>query len=252
MKSLSLNTTVVPPGVYDGWDDHAEPIVDAQAFLPGLLKRTEAAHLGDAILVPDRIPPVPTRRLVVFVPNGEMDDKALARRVWLLAGDSGLNVLYLALTPSDPWDANHRRRLTDLALMTSGNDVRAQAIVSKHQNWLSAFAEIQRPGDLAVCQEGHWVAEHILWRRPLGELLVESAELPVYSMSGMKIGPALHQQQRSKEIQGWMASIVLIAAFFGLQVAIDKSSSGMASTFMLCLSIFVEFYLLWKINEWIG
>jgi hypothetical protein len=252
MKSLSLHTTAVPQGVSDGWDDHLGSIVDARAILPGLLKRPEAAHAGDAILVPDRIPPTSTQRLVVFVPDGEMDDHALARRVWQLAAGSGLNVLYLALNPSDPWGAYQRRRLYDLAFMTSGNDVRAQAIVSEDQNWLRAFAGIQRPGDLAVCLEGHRVAEHILGRRPLGELLVESAELPVYSMRGVKIGLALHQQQRAKEIQGWMASIVLIAAFFGLQVAIDQSSSGMASTFMLCLSIFVEFFLLWKINEWIG
>ncbi|MBN1147648.1 MAG: hypothetical protein JXA78_10365 [Anaerolineales bacterium] len=252
MKSATLHTTLIPVGFSDGLANRAGNSVDIQTFLPGLSALSATALGKDAVLIPDRIPVTHTQRLVVLIPDGEIDENALARRVWQLAVGMGPKVLYLALAPGDHQVAYQRRRLAGLAFMTTGNGVRAQTSVSIKNNWPQALEEALHPGDLLICLADHQISDRIVWRRALGEVLAESVAVPVYLLAGLKIGLAPYQRRWIKEMLSWTASLIWMATFFGLQVEIVRSTGGSVSTLLLCLSILVEFYFLWKINEWIG
>jgi hypothetical protein len=252
MRSLTLPNAIPHSTASAGFEAQAGVPEDVQNLFPGLLKLQDTALTGDTILIPERVSAVPLRRLVVLVPDGETDDRELARRIWLLASGLGLQVLYLALPLADSWEAYHRRRVADLALMTSGAMVRAQTEVSVEKSWQRAYQGIECPGDLVVCLGSPKNAGQPQNRKPLGELLAENIGVPVYMMMSVTIGPALHRQKRIRELGGWIAAIVMIGTFFALQIAIDRSTSGQASTISLCLAVLVEFFLLWKINDWIG
>lgn len=252
MKFLTLPKTTLLSGVSAGLIDKIHPKDVAQNLLPGLSELQGTELSGDTILIPDPLPGISIKRLVVLIPDGEIEEKDFAKRIWLLASGLGLNVFYLALSVADPWEAYQRRRAASLAHLTSGYEVRAHAEVSNEKNWQRAYGKMKRPGDLIVCLEGAKVTWQLLRRRSLGALLAETTGVPVYMMSGVKAGSALPQQQRNRSLRGWIAAIILIGVFFGLQVAIDRASSGMPSTILQCLSVFAEISLLWKINDWIG
>lgn len=252
MKVETLHTPTISTSLSSGLADPTDLPVEFQVFLPGFSELPEAALRKDTILIPDRIPVTPTRRLVVLVPPGEVDERTLVRRIWQLAANSSLSVLYLAIEPDDLYLASQRRRLSGMASLTSSPEVRARASVSPEKSWPRALESTLHPGDLLVCLAGHTIRGHFVRRRKLGEILVERVAVPVYLIGDLKIGLSPMQQQRIKSIQAWTASFTLIVAFFGLQVELNRSISGTMSTFLLCLSVLAELYILWKINQWIG
>ena len=110
---------------------------------------------------------------------------------------------------------------------------------------------IQRPGDLPVCLAGD-SKQGLFQRQPLSKWLAVGLKVPVYEFGDLQVIPAPPSQHWLPNMIAWIASIALLAAFFWLQVGIYNSTAGPQATILLCLSILVEVYGLWKINEWIG
>jgi hypothetical protein len=222
------------------------------ALVPGISKLTAAALDGDVILIPDDLPVTPILRLVVLIPPGDIDEHSVTRRVYQLASGSRSNVLYLAMAPQDDQAPFQRRQLASLASLTTGKDVYAEIKLCTEKTWLQALKKILTPGDLLVCLADHPVFDYFFLRRKLGERLARHVTVPVYLVNGLKVGRAHHTQQVVKEIEAWTAFLVLLVSFSVLQVGIQRSTDKMVTTIMLCLSVLVEIYFLWKINEWIG
>lgn len=222
-----------------------------RAVLAGCAQLPPAALEADTLLVSDQLPPVPTRRLIVLVPAGEVDEHALARRVWQLAASSGLSVLYLALTQDADQVSTQCRRLVNLAALTTYPRVRADTNVHTEKNWSKALRRTLQPGDLLVC-----LAEDrtpgLFQRQALAKRLAMDLSVTVYQLGGLQVKPAPSSHHWIKDVLAWAASITLIALFFWLQVWIDPTSARPQATLLLYLSILVELYGLWKINEWIG
>jgi hypothetical protein len=220
-------------------------------FLPGIAQLPQALLAADILVVPDQVLPFPAQRLIVLIPAGEIDEQALARRVWQLASCCGLSVLYLALSPDQDQVSYQRRRLAHMAAMTAYPHVQADTKVHLYKNWSEALRHFLKPGDLLVClADDH---PHVFFRRkPLAQQLSANLGVPIYQLGGLQVKPSPLDQYRIKNIFAWIASIALISAFFWLQVGIDRASGNPQSTILLCMSILVELYGLWKINEWIG
>jgi len=222
-----------------------------RAVLTGSSQLPQTALEADTLLVPDQLPPVPTRRLIVLVPAGEIDEHALARRVWQLAACSGLSVLYLALSPDADQVSYQCRRLVNLAALTTYPRVRADTNVHTEKNWSKVLRRTLQPGDLLVC-----LAEDrtpgFFQRQALAKWLAMELSVTVYQLGDLQVKPALPSHNWIKDVLAWVTSITLIASFFWLQVGIDRSSAGSQATILLYLSVLIELFSLWKINEWIG
>jgi hypothetical protein len=253
MKALSIHSILIPSDHSrfnkDGPPDLAAQI---QAVVPGFARLPASVIDQDVLIIQDKLPLKPTRRLVVLVPPGEVDETALARRVWQLAASSGLDILYLALSWDDAQTPYQRRRLAGMAALTCGQDVRAHACVSAEKDWRQALKRTLQAGDLLVCLASHKVPKYLVWRTPLGKQLARTAGVPVYLFEGFKIGPTLQVRQALREALAWIISIFLMAAFFGVQAGIDRFAAEPLSTIGLFLTVVVEVYLLFKVNEWIG
>lgn len=222
-----------------------------RAVMPGYLKVPAALVAGDILLVPDHFLPVATRRLVVLVPSGNLDEKDLIRRVWQLAVSSGLEVRYEALVSREELAATERRRLLGLAEGTADRAVRAQINLNGTKSWTQALKGRLEPGDLLVCLADYPADGLYFWRRPMGERLAKDMHIPVYLLSGLRVERAPYAQPWIKETLVWLASFALIAAFFWLQTGIDHTSIKPFSTILLCLALVGELYTLWKVNKWI-
>jgi hypothetical protein len=222
-----------------------------RAVLAGSSQLPASALEADTLLVSDQLPAVPTQRLIILVPTGEVDEHALARRVWELAASSGLSVLYLALSPDADQVSTQCRRLVNLAALTTYPRVRADTNVHSEKNWSKALRRTLQPGDLLVC-----LAEDrtpgFFQRQALAKRLAIDLGVTVYQLGDLQVKPVAHAQDGLKTILAWIASLALIAFFFWLQVWIDPTSARPQATFLLYLSILIELYGLWKINEWIG
>ncbi|HEX6304831.1 MAG TPA: hypothetical protein VFZ76_11620 [Anaerolineales bacterium] len=223
---------------------------DISVFLPGFHHGGNRARGEDRLIIPDRIPVTPTRRLVVLIPDGDLDHKSLVNRIWELASTSGLNVLFLALSPGQNEVAYLRRHLADLAAMTNYGHVGASTKIIVAGNWTQAVAEILHAGDLLVCMAKHRVAYRVLGRKILGELLSSSFNVPVYLLGGLLIGTSRRRQKLIREILAWLVFLAVIAGFSSIQIWIDQGYGKPLSTILLCISVVFELLLIFIVNEW--
>jgi hypothetical protein len=252
LKTFALHATDISTGQTSPFQASiSEFSPQLLALVPEISELTATGLDGDVILVPDDLLIAPIRRLVILIPSGEIDERSLARRVYRLASASHNNVLYLAMDPENERSPFQRRQLASLASLTSGKDLYIEAKLCVEKTWFQALDKILSPGDLLVCLAEHPIFDYFFLRRRLGERLAGHVSVPVYLLNGLKVGRSPHTQQTIIEIEAWFAFLVLIVSFFVLQVGIQRSTNNPATTYLLCMTVLLEVYFLWKINEWI-
>lgn len=245
MTVISIPVQVVIPG------QPAALSAQVRAVLTGSTRLPQTALEADTLLLPERLPPVPARRLIVLVPAGEIDEHALARRVWQLATSSGISVLYLALSPKIDQASYQSRRLVSLAALTTYPHVWVDTNMHTGKHWSQVLRHTLQPGDLLVCLAEDRAPGH-LRRQTLARRLAADLGVTVYQLGDLPVKPAANSPIWMRDAFAWVASIALIASFFWFQIEIDRSLAGAQSTLLLVLSILVEIYALWRINTWIG
>jgi hypothetical protein len=248
MKMIAVRPTLLPGAV----EQPAGPNTLITAILPGRNLQDIPELQMDTLIASDHCPLRPTRRLVVLVPEGGLDETDLARRVWLLASHASLRVLFLGRSPDQESDSDVRRRLALLAAAVHQGEVNAQASVVIGKSWLRAVEGVLTGGDLLVCAAGHKISHRIIARTGLGDALAETFQVPVYLLGGLPVGhsPAFGKQLRS--LVAWAVSIAFLIAFSGLQIWLSQNASGRLITVLLGLSVIFEGIALLKIIEWIG
>ncbi len=205
--------------------------------------RKQPAAGGGLLLVPEGVSLPPARRLVVLVPDADLDETALARRIWNLAAPSKLAVLYLGLSPaaSEEWHA--RRRLATLAALTRDEGVQVITALAAETDWLGALRPRQRNGDLIVCHAEQMAPS---WRgaRPLGKVLCQTLHLPVQLLEGFYAGDLAPVARPAARIMFWGGSIAILAGAFWLQVQISAQFRNWPEIALMMLSVVAEFGLI--------
>ena len=197
----------------------------------------------DLVIVDSALPPT-ARRLVVLVPDQDIDEAELARRVWSMASPRGLGVLFLSLRHGDVEEPHLRLRLATLAAMTRDRRVHVDTHLRHERDWVQAVQNLWQTGDLVVCDAAQSLNE---WngRRSLGLTLTSELKVPVCLLAGFHLQtPARRVNPLARLVYG-IAPLIIIAGFFLIQVQLDRVSSGWAHTILMSISVLVELGLIW-------
>ena len=216
-------------------------------LLPGL-ENEEITFSEDFLILPESRPIRPALRLVVLVPENELNETELARRIWKLAAPGSLSILLLSVSSSPQTETYLRRRLATMAAMTGDEQVQVGTTLAAAKTWADAVRDVWRPGDLLVCYEGHFKANWIIRRVEIGQEISKALNAPVYFMAGLRLGPSLNHQNWPKELVTWSIAISLLIAFGWLQISIDRATDGWISTIILILTVLVEIIVLFILN----
>jgi hypothetical protein len=192
--------------------------------------------------------PLPAfRRLVVLIPNADLDEIRLARRIRAMMSPHKAGILLLSTVIREGEGPLERRRLTNLAAILSDPfyTVTSKTISAKH--WVGEIKENLLPGDLLVCLNGHKAPSRSLKSQTVGQALSGELPCPVYILQNIAIKEVFHQTI-SHRIIGWMVPIVMILLFIGFDVRIAKDAGGWVSTLLLWIVFMVEAGLIWSWN----
>jgi hypothetical protein len=217
---------------------------------PRLQTQPQAASLPDlrpaSVSVPTLAPaPKPVRRLVVLVPNLEMDEVEMARRIWELASPPHLAVLFLALCTDAVDEPRIRRRLATLAALTRDERIAIETRLEFGRNWIAKLKAILRDDDIVICYADHTVG----WNhKPLSHVLDEKGA-SVWTLKGLEMTTAQVHRKPFAEFVFWFVSLAIIAVFLWLQIRILTISEGWAQNTLLYLSVPIEIGLLWVWNN---
>jgi hypothetical protein len=201
------------------------------------------------ILMPQAEPsPKIQQRLIVLVPVVDGDDAELARRVWAMAVSPHLQVLFLSLCPDPAEEPRLRRRLIGMALILQNEYIPVEVRIDTGDDWVQKTLALRHPSDIVVCQAEHKIG---IWGLSLGRLLKSNLSGPVYVLSGLyprrRVRPGL-----LTEAICWAGSVMVVVAFFWLQVKLGMLSNDWAHTSLLYISVPVEVWLIWTWNSLLG
>lgn len=183
----------------------------------------------------------PVRRLIVLVPNLDMDEVAVARQIWELASPPGLAVLFLGLCADIIEEPRMRRRLIALAALTRDARVPVETRLEFDHNWIRRVKAILGSGDIIVC---HAEQRTGLWRKPLSQTLAAMGA-PVWILAGFYPPINGSRPGRLTEVIFWAISMAILVGFFWLQVQIARLPKDWTQSTLLSLSVLVEVGLLW-------
>lgn len=199
------------------------------------------------LLLPANGVAIPPRRLVVLIPDQDVNEADLARHLWTWAETAELDILLLgSITQGD--EAYVRRRLTNIASFLRNGRIRVETTLRHQNRWEPALQESSRPGDLLVCHAEQRISYNGLKKYPLSEVLLTTFNKPVYVLKGFYPGLRV---ELSLPIGRWISAVVpiiIIIGFFFLQIRIDIDKTGWIGKILFMLSILIEAVLigLWE------
>ena len=190
------------------------------------------------------VDPESAHRLIVLVPDSDLDYAAATRRVWELASELGTRIQFISLYKDTARESSLRRQLVTMSAMVQDGNVSAEAKVEFGNNWVNVVKSNWQAGDMIVCfAEQHAGPLH----RPLSQILESNLNFPVYILSGL-------YPQKSKS--NWLSQVIVWSGFIGiiicfgiLQVKIVQLPEGGFQNALLIFSIIPEFWLIlvWNI-----
>lgn len=134
-------------------------------------------------LIKDDQPLPQANRLIILVPDLSIDHIALGRRIWDLASINGSKVVYLSVVKSFDEELRALRKVAALSAVTRDVFIDVETHVQFNKSWQKALQRMVKSGDIAICIDCHVVPARIFGHKPLGDLLAEKLNLPVYVLS---------------------------------------------------------------------
>ena len=182
----------------------------------------------------------PARRLIVLVPDADLDYAAATRRVWNLAGEMESHILFIGLCKDAAEEPRLRRQLITMTAMVQDGNTSAEAIVETGTDWLAIVKRTYQKGDLVVCFGEQRVG---LLQKPLSQILQSNLSIPVYIVSGIFMEHSGLNWRSQATL--WTGYAGIVIAFCLLQIRIVQLPRDGFQSILLLLSILPEFWLIW-------
>ena len=198
-----------------------------------------------AILTLTDQPPQRASRIIVLVPESEVDIALAARRIWELANASGGHVQLLGLCRNATQEPSLRRQLVTISALVGDGRVSVESRVELGNNWLDIVKRDAREGDLIVCFAEQRAG---IMHRPLNQILESNLKTTVYIISGLYQADRTRANWLSQAI-AWIGSIGIMGLFFLLQIRIGTTQQEWEQTLLLILSVLGEIWLIWGWNS---
>jgi hypothetical protein len=188
-------------------------------------------------------------RIIVLVPEAEIDPAHAAMKISEIATTTAASVQFIGLSADLSGEPALRRQMATLSAFLETDLIPVRSRVEIGSNWLNALRMEWRTGDIIVCFAGVPAG---MVRKPLSQLLESSLEAVIYVIDGLPHQAPPPSSGRWSSVAGWSGSLVILLGMFWLQVDITHVPAEGTRTLLLCVSVFIEFGLIWLWNSLFG
>jgi len=188
------------------------------------------------------------QRLVVLIPDQDVDETEIAREIWELASPAKFSVLLLGVCSNSNDEPTVRRRLVTIAGLIREPRISVDIQLDFGNNWIKNLQAILISGDVVICHAEQYTG---MGHKPLALALTE-AGIQVMVMTGFY--PEIHKSATAlfRESLFWVVSVIILAVFFWLQIRMLRVSDELAKNILLGISVPAEIGLLWLWNSRLG
>ena len=185
------------------------------------------------------------QRLVVLIPNLDVDETAIARKIWDLAFPARLSVLLLGLCPSLNEESSVRRRLITIAALIREPRVPVEIRLDYGRNWIKSLKNVLEFGDVIICPANQQIG---ILHQPL-DLALANLGFPIITLFGFHPVTRRFLPHFLRESVFWIVSLAVLFVFFWFQIRISRISEEWAKDTLLSLSVLIELGLVWVWNN---
>ena len=213
------------------------------------MKKTDVNFPAFAVSPASTLDPQPVRRLIVLVPESELDLAIAARRIKELAGTFGNNILLLGLSIDAANEPGLRRQLATLSAVMRGERISVETKNEVGIHWLSVVRSEWQSGDAIACFSAPYPG---FSRKPLHQILESNLNSTVYVLAGAHQQEGHSASRRAADAAAWIGSIGIILGFLWLQIKIAQFPRDWTHTLLLYISLFAEVGAIWMWNRLAG
>jgi hypothetical protein len=180
------------------------------------------------------------RRLVVVVPDQDLDAVSFSRAIRSLAVPGFLDVLLVTIVHNEENELASRRRLATMATLVRDFDYEVETQVVWSRSWTGALRDLARADDVVLCPPEMNVRKGLRDHELLGEAINRQLGLTVRPMAGFfqKGRPGI--KRFLLMIGYWAVILGILAGFFALESDVTKVATGWVSQIFLILLMAAE------------
>lgn len=186
----------------------------------------------------------PVQRLIVLIPDANVDEEQLGGKLWSIASETGVNILLLSRVNDIYHEARTRLRLDAIAAITRDKDIQVETCLSTTGSWEPLIRSVWQADDLVVCQSEEYESFLGLKRQPLASALASSLKVPVYALTGFYPNLAPDKPNLSKQIFTSLPLVTILLGFFVLLASIQQIGVIWLQALFLCFSVIVVYGLI--------
>ena len=197
------------------------------------------------MLVTANSSPLTTRRLLVLLPDVDFNVSRLAQRLCEITSLQSMTVVLLGSAAESIFESRMRQRLATLAAMMREECAQVEIRFTKDQDSAHALHDLYQSGDVIVCHEEQKGKGGVSLSRDLESTL----RAPVYVLRGLYPPKTAKDARFVSRAIRFAVPVILVLGFLGIQIPIDRATSGMIHVALLSLSVLAEYALLtiWNI-----
>ena len=188
------------------------------------------------------------KRLIVVVPNVEVDEAQLSRQIWNLASSYRLDILLVSMVKDTDDCMTATRRLTTVSAMTRDSHFKVEKQVVFSNRWDKVLRQYWQQMDMILCPAEITILN--IFGNPvlLSQALSDRLKAPVYTFCG------LYKPQHAQKLPTWLGKlpfwlgfILIVSIFFYFESDVDQLVHGWVGQILLVMLVIFEIGL---INIW--
>jgi hypothetical protein len=166
-------------------------------------------------------------RLLVLVPENEVEEVRYARKARSLAEYYNLDILFIGNTTSYETEMANRRKLITLAGITNNGIFKTDFVSKLSNSWIKTITEIYAVGDYILCPKEIIQPKGLFNRQLLWEILISSYGSKVIAINGYVIPENSKSRQKTLlPFLYWAGIITIFCVSFGLEANLGNHSFG--------------------------
>jgi len=185
------------------------------------------------------------KRLIVLVPDQDVDEVKFSRSVRSLVPPDVRAFLLIALVNSSDTELAVRRRLATLAALMKGPLIKVDAQIFWDKSWIKAMGRVVKTGDAIICPTERFLSSGIGKKKPLSYCLHDALHVPVYVLSGFFPEEPRKWLQPLKQTLYWAILLAIFAGFFIFETKIDIMPDKVMGQISGSMAMVIEIILIY-------
>jgi hypothetical protein len=195
-------------------------------------------------------PEILRSKLLVIVPDDELDEVKFAKKARSLAEYYNLDILFFGIVTSSENEPSLRRKLITLAGISSNNIFKTHFLTHSNTSWLKAIAREFVAGDYILCPKEFIQTTGKFFPKSILQLIKDHYGDRLITVSGLMVQP---QQKKSGKylfpIIYWAGIIIILTTAFGLEADFGNQTFGWVRAVGEISIVGIEIFSLWVWNS---